>query len=145
MDYAPRQAHTATPAHGRRQVDHNIPPSRAEHDPPIRSPAKQIQALQRNCKDFGIGCSTWIAGPGDCACHRPRNWGDAAGHDHRVRRSPPARMELRLSGVWLGTSEVEHVRATQCLPQRKPKTMKIEVSGRLAEGVTAKDLALVIG
>jgi 3-isopropylmalate/(R)-2-methylmalate dehydratase large subunit len=39
---------------------------------------------------------------------------------------------------------VEHVLATQCLPQRKPKTMKIEVSGRLPEGVTAKDLALGI-
>jgi 3-isopropylmalate/(R)-2-methylmalate dehydratase large subunit len=46
----------------------------------------------------------------------------------------------------IGTSEVEHVLATQCLPQRKPKTMKIEVSDRLPEGVTAKDLALgVIG
>src|SRR5437899_6850768 len=46
----------------------------------------------------------------------------------------------------IGTSEVEHVLATQCLPQRRPKTMKIEVSGRLPEGVTAKDLALgVIG
>ncbi|HEX4595749.1 MAG TPA: 3-isopropylmalate dehydratase large subunit, partial [Bryobacteraceae bacterium] len=46
----------------------------------------------------------------------------------------------------IGTSEVEHVLATQCLPQRKPKTMKIEVSGSLPEGVTAKDLALgVIG
>ena len=46
----------------------------------------------------------------------------------------------------IGTSEVEHVLATQCLPQRKPKTMKIEVQGALPEGVTAKDLALgVIG
>src|SRR4029077_11173391 len=46
----------------------------------------------------------------------------------------------------IGTSEVEHVLATQCVAQRKPKTMKIEVSGQLAEGVTAKDLALgVIG
>jgi 3-isopropylmalate/(R)-2-methylmalate dehydratase large subunit len=44
----------------------------------------------------------------------------------------------------IGTSEVEHVLATQCLPQRKPKTMKIEVSGVLPEGVTAKDLALGI-
>ena len=42
----------------------------------------------------------------------------------------------------IGTSEVEHVLATQCLPQRKPKTMLIQVDGKLAEGVTAKDLAL---
>jgi len=44
----------------------------------------------------------------------------------------------------IGTSEVEHVLATQCLPQNKPKTMQIHVSGKLAEGVTAKDLALGI-
>ena len=44
----------------------------------------------------------------------------------------------------IGTSEVEHVLATQCLPQNKPHTMLIEVSGALPEGVTAKDLALGI-
>jgi 3-isopropylmalate/(R)-2-methylmalate dehydratase large subunit len=44
----------------------------------------------------------------------------------------------------IGTSEVEHVLATQCLPQKKPKTMQIRVDGNLAEGVTAKDLALGI-
>ena len=44
----------------------------------------------------------------------------------------------------IGTSEVEHVLATQCLPQQKPKTMQIKVTGKLAEGVTAKDLALGI-
>jgi 3-isopropylmalate/(R)-2-methylmalate dehydratase large subunit len=44
----------------------------------------------------------------------------------------------------IGTSEVEHVLATQCLPQKKPKTMQIHVGGKLAEGVTAKDLALGI-
>src|SRR2546426_1611219 len=44
----------------------------------------------------------------------------------------------------IGTSEVEHVLATQCLPQRKPKTMLISVRGKLPEGVTAKDLALGI-
>jgi 3-isopropylmalate/(R)-2-methylmalate dehydratase large subunit len=44
----------------------------------------------------------------------------------------------------IGTSEVEHVLATQCLPQNKPRTMKVQTSGRLPEGVTAKDLALGI-
>src|SRR5438270_12096297 len=44
----------------------------------------------------------------------------------------------------IGTSEVEHVLATQCLPQRKPKMMLIGVRGGLPEGVTAKDLALGI-
>ncbi|MBF0097720.1 MAG: 3-isopropylmalate dehydratase large subunit [Magnetococcales bacterium] len=44
----------------------------------------------------------------------------------------------------IGTSEVEHVLATQTLPQKKPKTMRIHVEGDLAEGVTAKDLILYI-
>lgn len=44
----------------------------------------------------------------------------------------------------IGTSEVEHVLATQCLLQRRPKTMNIRVEGKLAPGVTAKDLALAI-
>src|SRR5262249_18708577 len=42
----------------------------------------------------------------------------------------------------IGTSEVEHVLATQCLPQRKPKSMLIQVNGELAAGGAAKDLAL---
>jgi 3-isopropylmalate/(R)-2-methylmalate dehydratase large subunit len=44
----------------------------------------------------------------------------------------------------IGTSEVEHVLATQCLPQNKPKTMQIDVRGKLPQGVMAKDLALGI-
>src|SRR5438876_9870715 len=44
----------------------------------------------------------------------------------------------------IGTSEVEHVLATQCLLQKRPKTMNIRVEGKLAPGVTAKDLALAI-
>jgi 3-isopropylmalate/(R)-2-methylmalate dehydratase large subunit len=44
----------------------------------------------------------------------------------------------------IGTSEVEHVLATQCLPQQKPRTMEIRVNGELPESVTAKDLALAI-
>ena len=44
----------------------------------------------------------------------------------------------------IGSSEVTHVMATQCLWQRKPKSMRVEVDGRLGEGVTAKDLILAI-
>lgn len=46
--------------------------------------------------------------------------------------------------VGIGTSEVEHVLATQCLLQERPKTMNIRVEGQLAPGVTAKDVALAI-
>lgn len=44
----------------------------------------------------------------------------------------------------IGTSEVEHVLATQCLQQLKPKTMEVHVKGRLAPGVTAKDVILSV-
>jgi 3-isopropylmalate/(R)-2-methylmalate dehydratase large subunit len=44
----------------------------------------------------------------------------------------------------IGTSEVEHVLATQCLLQRRPKTMKVEVEGELSPGVTAKDIILAL-
>src|SRR5438270_13036927 len=44
----------------------------------------------------------------------------------------------------IGTSEVEHVLATQCLPQTKPRTMLVQIKGSLSEGVTSKDLALGI-
>ena len=44
----------------------------------------------------------------------------------------------------IGTSEVEHVLATQCLIQKKPKTMRIRVEGKLPEGITGKDVALYI-
>jgi 3-isopropylmalate/(R)-2-methylmalate dehydratase large subunit len=46
--------------------------------------------------------------------------------------------------IGIGTSEVEHVLATQCLLQQRPKTMNIRVEGTLAPGITAKDLALAI-
>ena len=44
----------------------------------------------------------------------------------------------------IGTSEVEHVMATQCLIQRKMKNFRVEVTGRLPEGATAKDIALAV-
>lgn len=51
---------------------------------------------------------------------------------------------LGVFAIGIGTSEVEHVLATQCLLQQKPKTMNIRVEGKLGAGVTAKDLALGI-
>jgi len=129
-------------------VDHNVPTE--PRGTPIADPiaARQIQALQENCREFGvrlfdmdspeqgivhvIGPELGLTQPGmTIVC------GDSHTSTHGAFGS---------LAFGIGTSEVEHVLATQCLPQRKPKTMKIEVSGRLPEGVTAKDLALgVIG
>src|SRR6202790_2512843 len=129
-------------------VDHNIPTE--PRGTPITDliAAKQIAALQANCKEFGvrlfdmdspdqgivhvIGPELGLTQPGmTIVC------GDSHTSTHGA---------FGALAFGIGTSEVEHVLATQCLPQRKPKTMRIDVSGRLGEGVSAKDLALgVIG
>lgn len=125
-------------------VDHNVPTE--PRGTPITDPiaAKQIQALQKNCAEFGvrlfdmnspeqgivhvIGPELGLTQPGmTIVC------GDSHTSTHGAFGS---------LAFGIGTSEVEHVLATQCLPQRQPKTMQIAVSGRLPEGVTAKDLAL---
>jgi 3-isopropylmalate/(R)-2-methylmalate dehydratase large subunit len=129
-------------------VDHNIPTE--PRGTPITDPiaARQIQALQQNCKDFDvplfdmdssdqgivhvIGPELGLTQPGmTIVC------GDSHTSTHGA---------FGALAFGIGTSEVEHVLATQCLPQRKPKTMQIDVRGILGEGVSAKDLALgVIG
>jgi 3-isopropylmalate/(R)-2-methylmalate dehydratase large subunit len=127
-------------------VDHNIPTT--PRGTPITDPiaARQIEALQQNCKDFGvplfdmnapeqgivhvIGPELGLTQPGmTIVC------GDSHTSTHGA---------LGSLAFGIGTSEVEHVLATQCLPQRKPKSMLVRVKGLLPEGVTAKDLALGI-
>ncbi|MGP0096771.1 MAG: 3-isopropylmalate dehydratase large subunit [Terriglobales bacterium] len=127
-------------------VDHNIPTT--PRGLPITDPiaAKQIEALQKNCREFAvplfdmdsaeqgivhvIGPELGITLPGmTIVC------GDSHTSTHGAFGS---------LAFGIGTSEVEHVLATQCLPQKKPKTMQIRIIGKLAEGVTSKDLALGI-
>src|SRR5277367_2434951 len=127
-------------------VDHNIPTE--PRGTPITDmiAARQIEALQKNCEEFGvrlfdmdspdqgivhvIGPELGLTQPGmTIVC------GDSHTSTHGA---------FGALAFGIGTSEVEHVLATQCLAQQKPRTMKIEVHGRLAEGVTAKDLALGI-
>src|SRR5215467_2616210 len=127
-------------------VDHNVPTE--PRGTPITDliAARQISALQENCKEFGvrlfdmdspeqgivhvIGPELGITQPGmTIVC------GDSHTSTHGA---------FGALAFGIGTSEVEHVLATQCLAQSKPKTMKIDVRGKLAEGVTAKDIALGI-
>ena len=112
-------------------VDHNVPTE--PRGTPIIDPiaAQQIHALQNNCKEFGvrlfdmdspeqgivhvIGPELGLTQPGmTIVC------GDSHTSTHGA---------FGALAFGIGTSEVEQVFATQCLPQRKPKTMKIEVSG----------------
>ncbi|HYV25515.1 MAG TPA: 3-isopropylmalate dehydratase large subunit [Pyrinomonadaceae bacterium] len=127
-------------------IDHNVPTT--DRSLPIQDPiaAKQIETLRRNCEEFGvelfdinsreqgivhvIGPELGLTQPGmTIVC------GDSHTSTHGA---------FGALAFGIGTSEVEHVLATQCLPQNQARTMLIDVRGRLAEGVTAKDLALGI-
>jgi len=127
-------------------VDHNIPTEPRGTPITDEIAARQIEALQRNCKEFGvplfdmnspnqgivhvIGPELGLTQPGmTVVC------GDSHTSTHGA---------FGALAFGIGTSEVEHVLATQCLPQRKPKTMLMQVNGKLADGVTAKDLILGI-
>ena len=127
-------------------VDHNIPTE--PRGTPITDliAAKQIAALQANCKEFGVLLFDMdspeqgivhVIGP-ELGLTRP-GMTIVCGDSHTSTHGAFGALAFGI-----GTSEVEHVLATQCLAQQTPKTMKIDVRGRLAEGVTAKDLALGI-
>src|SRR5436309_6782946 len=125
-------------------MDHNVPTTAGPITDPLAR--QQLAALQANCEEFGvrlfatgsgregivhvIGPELGLTQPGmTIVC------GDSHTSTHGA---------FGALAFGIGTSEVEHVLATQCLAQHKPKTMKIDVRGRLGEGVTAKDLALAI-
>ncbi len=127
-------------------VDHNVPTE------PRGSPitdliaARQIAALQANCKEFGIRLFDMdapeqgivhVIGP-ELGLTQP-GMTIVCGDSHTSTHGAFGALAFGI-----GTSEVEHVLATQCLAQQKPKTMKIDVHGQLGLGVMAKDLALGI-
>ncbi len=127
-------------------VDHNVPTTDRSLPIADATAAKQVDALRRNCREFGvqlfdihspeqgivhvIGPELGLTQPGmTIVC------GDSHTSTHGA---------FGALAFGIGTSEVEHVLATQCLPQNKPRAMRVETHGRLGEGVTAKDLALGI-
>jgi len=128
-------------------VDHNVPTLASERSV-IRDPiaAQQVEALRRNCRDFGvplfdIGSTeqgiVHVIGP-ELGLTRPGTTivcGDSHTSTHGA---------FGALAFGIGTSEVEHVLATQCLRQQRPKTLQILVRGSLPPGVTAKDLVLGI-
>ncbi len=127
-------------------VDHNVPTE--PRGTPILDPIarRQIEALQKNCRDFGVRLFdidspeqgiVHVIGP-ELGFTQP-GMTIVCGDSHTSTHGAFGALAFGI-----GTSEVEHVLATQCLPQRKPKTLLIQVNGRLPEGVSAKDLALGI-
>jgi 3-isopropylmalate/(R)-2-methylmalate dehydratase large subunit len=127
-------------------VDHNVPTE--PRGTPLTDPiaARQIEALQQNCEEFGVPLFDMdspeqgivhVIGP-ELGLTRP-GMTIVCGDSHTSTHGAFGALAFGI-----GTSEVEHVLATQTLPQRKPKTMLIEVRSQLADGVTAKDLILGI-
>jgi len=123
-------------------MDHNVP----TEEGPITDPLAraQLDALRRNCEEFGvplyatgsgregivhvIGPELGLTQPGmTVVC------GDSHTSTHGA---------FGTLAFGIGTSEVEHVMATQTLPQRKPKSMRLDFVGELSFGVTAKDVIL---
>jgi 3-isopropylmalate/(R)-2-methylmalate dehydratase large subunit len=126
--------------------DHNVPT--LDWDKPIADPVSrtQVETLRRNAEEFGlrihplgdldqgivhiIGPQLGLTQPGlTIVC------GDSHTSTHGA---------FGALAFGIGTSEVEHVLATQTLPQARPRTMAVNVTGELSEGVTAKDLVLAL-
>lgn len=126
--------------------DHNTPTH--DQDKPIADPIsrKQVDTLEKNTKDFGlkyfgmlspdngiihvVGPEKGLSLPGmTIVC------GDSHTSTHGA---------MGAVAFGIGTSEVEMVLASQCILQQKPKSMRINVNGKLSNGVTAKDVALYL-
>ena len=126
--------------------DHNTPTH--DQDKPIEDPVsrKQVDTLSQNARDFGlthygmmskdngiihvVGPEKGLSLPGmTIVC------GDSHTSTHGA---------MGAVAFGIGTSEVEMVMASQCILQQKPKSMRININGELAKGVTAKDVALYL-
>ncbi|HYO33171.1 MAG TPA: 3-isopropylmalate dehydratase large subunit [Nocardioidaceae bacterium] len=126
--------------------DHNIPT--LDIDKPIADPVSraQVQALRANCSEFGIRLHSLgdveqgivhVVGP-QLGLTQP-GMTVVCGDSHTSTHGAFGALAFGI-----GTSEVEHVLATQTLMQARPKTMAVTVRGRLPVGVTAKDLVLAL-
>jgi 3-isopropylmalate/(R)-2-methylmalate dehydratase large subunit len=127
-------------------MDHSIPTT----DPalPILDAlaAKQIQMLEDNCREFGVRLHgmrsphrgiVHVIGP-ELGLTRP-GMTIVCGDSHTATHGAFGALAFGI-----GTSEVEHVLASQCLLQRKPKTYEVRVEGALGRGVSSKDIILAL-
>ncbi|MBI4443657.1 MAG: 3-isopropylmalate dehydratase large subunit [Acidobacteria bacterium] len=127
-------------------ADHSVP----THDRslPIADPlaAKQIRQLEENCRQFGIllyGMDSpnqgivHVIGP-ELGLTQP-GMTIVCGDSHTSTHGAFGALAFGI-----GTTEVEHVLASQCLLQRKPETYEVRVEGKLGPGITAKDIILAL-
>ncbi len=127
-------------------ADHNVPT--IDVDKPIADPIskKQLEVLAANCAEFGIVCYPMgnanqgivhVIGP-ELGLSQP-GMTIVCGDSHTSTHGAFGALAFGI-----GTSEVEHVLATQTLPQIRPATMAVTVDGTLPAGVTAKDIVLAV-
>jgi 3-isopropylmalate/(R)-2-methylmalate dehydratase large subunit len=126
--------------------DHNVPTT--DRSKPITDPDSklQVEMMRKNCRDFGVrlfdlGAKeqgiVHVIGP-ELGLSQP-GMTIVCGDSHTATHGAMGALAFGI-----GTSEVEHVLATQCLLQARPKTFEIRVDGKLAPGVGSKDLVLGI-
>ncbi|WP_299924454.1 3-isopropylmalate dehydratase large subunit [uncultured Nocardioides sp.] len=126
--------------------DHNVPT--LDWDKPIADPVSrtQVETLRKNCADFGVRLHplgdveqgiVHVVGP-QLGLTQP-GMTIVCGDSHTSTHGA-----FGAIAFGIGTSEVEHVLATQTLTQARPKTMAVTVNGSLPDGVTAKDLVLTL-
>ncbi|MBW3604043.1 MAG: 3-isopropylmalate dehydratase large subunit [Actinobacteria bacterium] len=127
-------------------MDHNVPTTDRSQPIADELSAAQIAALRRNCAEFGIRLFglhsrrqgiVHIIGP-ELGLTQP-GMTIVCGDSHTATHGAFGALAFGI-----GTSEVEHVLATQTLPQVRPRQMAVEVDGELPVGVTAKDVILAI-
>jgi 3-isopropylmalate/(R)-2-methylmalate dehydratase large subunit len=126
--------------------DHNVPTDSLVQ--PVADPISrtQLETLRANCAEFGIRLHP-MGDPGQGIVHvigpeqgvTQPGMTVVCGDSHTSTHGAFGALAFGI-----GTSEVEHVLATQTLPQSRPGTMAVTVDGELADGVTAKDVALAI-
>jgi len=127
-------------------ADHNVPT--LDIDKPVADPisSRQLEVLSANCAAFGITCYPMgdanqgivhIIGP-EQGLTQP-GMTVVCGDSHTSTHGAFGALAFGI-----GTSEVEHVLATQTLPQSRPATMAVNVEGAIADGVTAKDIVLAV-
>ncbi len=127
-------------------MDHNVPTWSAQRGVEDPLSAKQMEVLAANCAEFGIRCYG-IGDPGQGIVHvigpeqglTQPGMTIVCGDSHTSTHGAFGALAFGI-----GTSEVEHVLATQTLPQQRLKFMAVTVDGTVAAGVTAKDIVLTI-
>lgn len=126
-------------------MDHNVPTKdKFNITDPIAK--QQIDTLIQNCRDFGVPLAD-LNSPDQGVVHII---GPELGLTHPGKTIVCGDSHTSTHGAFgalafgIGTSEVEHVLATQCLQQSKPQTLEVRVNGEMPVGTTAKDLILAI-